>query len=222
MEGNVGVFEIDWSRYRMVDLSFEVVPGASEDRYFEIEPDLLADRANMHHVRTHTHVGTHVEVDAHFFEGGRDVTAYGLSAFMGRAVLLDIVDADATPLVTPGVLDEILASRLERGDIVLCRNSDPHSLSGALPYPAWTPEGAAWLATREVKMLGIDQTFRLGVDVEAGRALHDVFMGAGGTLVEFLDNLDALRRDACFFMALPYRCAVIDSSWARAIAIEER
>ncbi|MGC9359426.1 MAG: cyclase family protein [Anaerolineae bacterium] len=222
MEVNVGVFDIDLCRYRVVDLSFEVVPGASDNRYFEIEPDLMADRANMYHVRTHTHVGTHVEVDAHFFEGGRDVTAYDLSAFMGRAVLLDIVDASATPLVTPPVLEDLLAARLERGDIVICRNSDPHSLSGARPYPAWTPEGAAWLVKHDVKMLGIDQAFRLGVDVEAGRALHDTFMGAGGTLVEFLDHLDALRRDVFYFMALPYRCTVIDSSWARAIAIEER
>jgi len=222
MGGKVGIFDIDLSQYRVVDLSFEVVPGTSDDRYFEIEPDLLADRAKMHHVRTHTHVGTHVEVDAHFFEGGRDVTAYDLSAFMGRAVLLDVVDASATPLVTPAVLDELLGSRLEIGDIVICRNSDAHSLSGARPHPAWTPEGAAWLAEREVKMLGIDQAFRLGVDIEAGRALHETFMGAGGTLVEFLDNLDALRRDVFYFMALPYRCAVIDSSWARAIAIEER
>jgi len=193
----MGAFEIDLNRYRVVDLSFEVVPGASQDRYFEIEPDLLADRATMHHVRTHTHVGTHVEVDAHFFEGGRDVTAYDLAAFMGRAVLLDVPDATEMPLMVPTVLDELLGDMIQAGDIVICRNSDPHSLSGAVPHPSWTPEGAAWLVQHAVKMVG-------------------------GTLVEFLANLDALQRDVFYFMALPYRCAVIDSGWARAIAIEER
>ena len=218
----MGTFEIDLNRYRVVDLSFEVVPGASQDRYFEIEPDLLADRATMHHVRTHTHVGTHVEVDAHFFEGGRDVTAYDLAAFMGRAVLLDVPDATEMPLMVPTVLDELLGDMIQTGDIVICRNSDPHSLSGAVPHPSWTPEGAAWLVQHAVKMVGIDQAFRLGVDIEAGRELHRTYMGAGGTLVEFLANLDALQRDVFYFMALPYRCAVIDSGWARAIAIEER
>lgn len=217
----MGVFAIDPTRYRVVDLSFEVVPGSSQDRYFEIEPDVLADRATMNHVRTHTHVGTHVEVDAHFFAGGRDVTAYDLTAFMGRAVLLDVVDAADTPLITPAVLDRLIGSRAQPGDIVICRNSDPHSLSGARPHPSWTPEGATWLVEHAIKMVGIDQAFRLGVDIEAGRALHRIFMGAGGTLVEFLANLDALRCKVFFFMALPYRCAVIDSSWARAIAIEE-
>ncbi|MGI6381025.1 MAG: cyclase family protein [Anaerolineae bacterium] len=217
----MATFEIDLERYRVVDLSFEVVPGASKDRYFEIEPDLLADRATMHHVRTHTHVGTHVEVDAHFFEGGRDVTAYDLSAFMGRAVLLDIVDATEAPLMTPQLLDGLIGAKMQTDDILICRNSDPHSLSGAVPHPSWTPEAAAWLVDHAVKMVGIDQAFRLGVDIEAGRELHRIYMGAGGTLVEFLANLDALRRDVFYFMALPYRCAVIDSGWARAIAIEE-
>ena len=42
------------------------------------------------------------------------------------------------------------------------------------------------------------------------------------TLVEFLDNLAALRRREFFFMALPFKVAGIDSAPVRAIAIEER
>ena len=37
----------------------------------------------------------------------------------------------------------------------------------------------------------------------------------------FLDNLRELRRREFFFMALPFKCAQIDSAPARAIAIEE-
>lgn len=217
----MGVFQIDWQRYRLVDLSYEVVPGASAERYLELERGLLADNAYMHHVRTHTHVGTHVEVDAHFFEGGRDVLGYSLQDFLGRGLLLDVPDASATPLITAAVLDAQLGARIGERDIVICRNSDPESLAGRRVAPSLTPEAGEWLAAHRVIMLGIDTHFRLGVDVPHGRAFHQAFMGAGGTLVEFLDHLDELRRPEFFFMALPYKARQMDSSWARAIAVEE-
>ncbi len=218
----MSVFHIDWQKYRLIDLSYEVVPGASQERYFELEQGLLADNAFMHHVRTHTHVGTHVEVDAHFFAGGRDVTGYALTDFMGRGLLLDVPDVQATPEVTPEYLDQVLGGRIGQGDIIICRNGDPASLAGAWPKPALTPEAARWFVAHRVKMIGIDQHFSLGRDVAAGRALHDIFMGAGGTLVEFLDHLDEIRRPEFYFMALPFKARTIDSSWARAVAIEER
>lgn len=217
----MSVFSIDWQKYRLIDLSYEVVPGASRDRYFDIERGLLADNAFMHHVRTHTHVGTHVEVDAHFFEGGRDVTGYELTDFMGRALLLDVPDVGETPDVTPGYLDEILGDLIGEGDIVICRNSDPASLSGARKNPSLTPKAARWFVDHKVKMIGVDTHFGLGRSVEKGRALHAIFMGAGGTLIEFLDHLDEIQRTEFYFMALPYRARTIDSSWARAVAIEE-
>jgi len=218
----VTTFNIDWQRYRLIDLSYEVVPGASQDRYFDIERGLLADKAFMHHVRTHTHVGTHVEVDAHFFDGGRDVTAYQLADFMGRALLLDVPDVEAMPRVTAEYLDQTLGHLIAVGDIIVCRNSDPQSLSGAREKPSLTPEAAQWFADHQVKMVGIDTHFGLGSSVEGSRALHDIFMGAGGTLVEFLDNLDQIHRTEFYFMALPFKARAVDSSWARAVAIEEK
>ncbi len=218
----MAVFVIDWQRYRLIDLSYQVVPGASQDRYFDIERGLLADNAFMHHVRTHTHVGTHVEVDAHFFDGGRDVTAYELTDFMGRALLLDVPDVEAVPEVMPEYLDERLGPLIGEGDIVICRNSDARSLSGAIAKPYLTPQAARWFVDHKVKMIGIDTHFGLGRGVGKSRALHDVFMGAGGTVVEFLDNLDRIQKAEFYFMALPFRVRGIDSAWVRAVAIEER
>lgn len=215
-------FGIDWAKYRLIDLSFTVVPGANKERYLELEPDLLADNAFMYHVRSHTHVGTHVEVDAHFFEGGRDVTGYDVTEFMGRALLLDVPDVAATPEVTPAYLEKTLGALIGEGDIIICRNSDPRSHSGTRPKPFLTPEAAQWFADHRVKMVGIDTRFGLGRTVPRGRALHDIFMGSGGTLVEFLDHLDEIHRTEFYFMALPYKAREMDSSWARAIAIEER
>jgi arylformamidase len=215
------VFNIDLEHYRLVDLSYEVIPGASKDRYFEIERGLLADNAFMHHVRTHTHVGTHVEVAAHFYEGGRDITAYKLERFMGRGLVLDVVDSMQTPQITTEILERQLGACIGVGDIIICRNSDPESLAGKHPVPALTPEVARWIAAHKAKMVGIDTHFSLGVDVPHGRELHDILMSADVTLVEFLANLEQLKRREFYFMALPYKCRTIDSGWARALAIEE-
>ena len=41
------------------------------------------------------------------------------------------------------------------------------------------------------------------------------------TFVEFLTNLDELKRREFYFMALPFKAKGLDSMWVRAIAIEE-
>ena len=223
-------FSIDLDKYRMVDLSWELVPGASENRYFHLERDLLGDDCFFYHVKTHTHVGCHIEVGAHYFRGGREVTDYPVIAFMGRALLLEVRDALQTPDVTPAYLEQQLGDLIGEGDIVICRNSDPESWAGRRHRPSITPEAAQWLADHKVKMLGIDSTpnpdgeatFPLGRRKANGRKVHEIMMGAGATFVEFLVNLDQIDRQEFFFMALPFKARGIDSSWCRAIAIVER
>ena len=212
-------FAIDLEKYRVVDLSYTVVPPGTEDRPFVIQRGRLADNAYKYDiVRTHTHVGTHVEAPAHFYPDGKDVTALPLESFFGRAVLLDVADAAAAQAIDGAYLDGALGDIMASGDIVICRSSD----RGAAAAPCFTPEGALWLRDREVKMLGIGLDFRLGATITAARALHDILMSRDVCLVEFLDNLAELRRREFFFMALPFKCAQIDSAPARAIAIEER
>jgi kynurenine formamidase len=212
-------FSIDLEAYRVVDLSYQVVPPGSEDRPFVIQRGRLADNAYKYDIlRTHTHVGTHVEAPAHFYPGGKDVTALPLERFMGRGVLLDVPHAAAAQAIDGGYLDAALGELMEPDDIVICRNSDPE----AAETPCFTPQGAQWLRDRGIRMLGIGGGVRLGATITAARALHDILMSRDVCLVEFLDNLEALRRRAFFFMALPFKCAQIDSAPARAIAIEER
>jgi len=64
-------FHIDEAKYRIVDLSTRIAPPGTEDRPFRVERGRLADDSFKHDVSTHTHVGTHIESPAHFFEGGR-------------------------------------------------------------------------------------------------------------------------------------------------------
>jgi len=220
------MFEIDLQKYRVVDLSYEVIPCDTGDRPFAIKRGLLADRAFKHDIRTHTHVGTHVEVPAHFYEDGKDVTAFPLEAFMGRAILLEVHEAGAHPGLSVEEVDKDIGGLIREDDIVLCRNNDresrrlgEHDKTG-LPFIG--PSVAEWLRDHKIKMLGIDNFVRLSADIESGRRLHDILMSHDINLIEFLDNLDALRKKEFYFMALPFKARQVDSAWARAIAIEER
>ncbi len=218
------MFCVDFSRYRLVDLSWEVVPGASEDRPFDATPGRLSDGCVKHDItRTHTHVGTHVEFPGHYWDDGADGTTFPLEAFMGRGVLLRIADLPPGAAVTATYCEAHLAGIVQPGDCVVCRNEVPASLTGdPEDLPHLTPEAAGYLAARQVKLVGIDDRVRLSRDVPEGRELHAILLGAGCNLVEFLDNLAALTRDEFFFMALPWKVRGMDSSWCRAIAIEER
>lgn len=206
------MFSIDLNKYRIIDLSTDVIPPGSEERPFRVERGFLSDRAYMHNVWTHTHVGTHIEASSHFFDDGKDIDGYPLDAFFGRAILLD-----AEPGVISDVLiEELIGDIIREQDIVICRNKRV-----GLGYPYLTADSARWLADKKIKMLGIDANFKLGRDVEEGRLIHHILMSKGATFIEFLDNLHLISKREFFFLALPYK-AKLDSSWTRAIAIEER
>jgi kynurenine formamidase len=162
-----------------------------------------------------------VRVDAHVFPEGRDVTGYGLTEFMGRALLLDVRDATRHRDIDDEYLDRTLGRLARSDDIVICRNSDAESIAGRRPPPRLTPEAADWFVEHGVKMVGLDARFGLGRDADGRRMFHEILIGAGGTIVEPLANLAALGRDVFYFMALPIKVRTVDSAWARAVAIED-
>jgi len=216
------VFSIDWSRYRIVDLSYTVTPPGTADRPFVTERGLLADDSFKHAVSTHTHVGTHVESPAHFFEDAKTVVDFPLERFLGRAVLLSVPAAsDHIPLTADGC-ERLLGDVIQPGDIVLCRNGDLASRTQPITaWPSLAAESAQWLADHEAKMIGFDNYFRLGRDIPEVRAVHDILLSRDTCLIEFLDHLDDLTQRVFYFMCLPFKAAT-DSAWGRAVAIEQR
>ena len=216
------MFNIDLEKYRIVDISYEVVPPGSEDRPFVMERGLLADRAYKYDItNTHSHVGTHVETPAHFYDGGKDVTDLPLTTYFGRGILLEIDNAVENLAILPAFLEKAIGDIIQDGDIVICRNNDQESLKGDRPNPYLTPEAAWWFREHKIKMLGIDNNVGLSKDIETGRELHDILMSQDVVLVEWLDNLDQLKKREFFIMALPFKVKIMDSSWARVIAIKE-
>ena len=215
------MFDIDLNRYRLIDLSYEVVPPGSDDRPFVVERGLLADLAYKYDVsKTHTHVGTHVEAPAHFFDDGKSITDLPLTHFFGRAILLSVKLEPGQRAITPEYLEAAIGDICRPGDVVVARNDTPRQPGVRGPF--FGPGAGEWLADHRVKMLVLGSSLGMGDSLEATRHFHDVLQSKDLCFVEFLSNLEAISRREFFFMALPFRVRGMDSGWARAIAIEER
>jgi arylformamidase len=215
------MFSLDLDRYRLIDLSYEVVPPGTAERPFVVERGLLADDAFKYDIsETHTHVGTHVESPAHFFEDGKSITDLPLTAFFGRGILLPIKLAPGELVITPEYVASAIGDICQAGDTVVVRNDAPPPPGAQSPY--FGPGSGEWLAERKVKILVLGDHVGMGVDVPSIRHFHDVLQRQDLCFVEFLSNLDALTKREFFFMALPFKVRGMDSGWARAIALEER
>lgn len=212
-------------KYRVIDISSTVIPGEDADRPFAIQRSLLQDKTFRYDIlKAHSHVGTHVEVGAHFYEGGKSITDYPLEAFYGSGILFPVSEMK----VTDKICEKTIGGGIKEGDIVVIRNDTGAKLSkqevyleGNSKLPTLTPEAAQWFANKKVKML-ILGSLRLGETIEKTRKFHDILMSKGAVFVEIVDNLGKITKPRFFVMALPYKVQGLDSSFCRAIIIEEK
>jgi len=216
---------IDLSKFRIIDLSIELHPGilkvngeyihGREARRFELHQFIYGlDKTFMHWVETETHIGTHVEMPAHYLEDGKSASEMPIETFIGEAVVLKFdflkpKNGKGLPIKAKHL------SKVRRGDIVLMYS--PYKGDEA-PYVS--AEAARWLAEKPIKLLGVQN---VGIDESCdSMAIHDNMLRNDIPIVENLVNLDKIKRDRVFYIGLPLRVYGMDSSWIRAIALEEK
>lgn len=230
---NDEAFVLDPEQYRVVDLSFEVVPWKDRigDRPFltEISPT-LPDGKDKEVVFTHTHVGTHIEGPLHFFgSGAKALSDFPLSTFMGRAVVLAIRLPKGELKIEASHLDQVAASRIRAGDILILRNeclrgdeeANVFELHKEGEFPYLAPSAGEWLASKRPKMI-VFGAILLGRDMESGLALEATLHENEILILEYPGDLHQITEQVVFFMALPFRAKGLGSCWARAICIERR
>jgi arylformamidase len=214
-----GKILIDLSKYRIVDLSEELRPGilrldgeyfhGDQLRRLQIREFRYAkDKTLMNFVETETHIGTHVEAPSHYIEDGRSVAELPLETFMGEAIVLGFNHKGGPKPIDPIDLQEAMEE-----DIVLMWSTLPPQ-----EQPYISPEAATFLQRRKIKMIGVQ-----GVPPEApgSMASHEAFLRNNIPMIEGLAHLEEVKRKRVFFIGLPLRWKGIDSSWIRAIALEE-
>jgi len=215
----------DLENFEVIDISYTVIPGEDADRPFAIQKALLQDKTFRYDIlKTHSHVGCHVEVGAHFFENGKSITDYPLDRFHGPGVLLSIKEM----VVTGDTCERALGNKIQEGDIIVIRNDTGIKLKkqqlyleGENKLPKLTPSVAKWLVKYNPKLIVLD-FIRFGEDIDETRQFHDILMSLDVNFVEFVDNLDKITQERFYVMALPYKVQGLDSSFCRAIVIQEK
>jgi len=216
---------IDLNDYRIVDLSAEIRPGilkvngeylhGNQTRRFELRQFVYApDKMLMNWVETESHIGTHVELPAHFAQDGKSSSEMPLESFMGEAVVLNFSSLKPKDGKGQPILPSHIA-KVRKGDIVLLWSSLDKN-----EQPYISPEASKFLAEKPVRMVGVQN-----VRVEApggSTATHVNLLKNEIPLIEGLVNLEQVKKERVFFIGLPLNVAGLDSSWIRAIALEPR
>lgn len=173
--------------------------------------DLGSDGFNNHRLETGMHAGTHIDTPMHLTRDERYVCDFPIERFIGNGVLVDVRGESVVDLRKE---DE---TRIAKGDVVLFYTG--HGAFFGKPgyfedYPVLSKKTAGFLASMEIKMIGLDSPSpdRFPFDV------HKTLFERGIFIVENLTDLDELLSAEKFeVMAIPLKIRA-DSSIARVFA----
>lgn len=208
---------------RIIDLTHTLIPGQEQ---YGLE---LAQRGERHgptgdimsDLFMWSHVGTHVEVPLHFYANGKDTAALPLETFMGPAIRLDFRHKQVNEAIT---LEEIQAAgAIGVGEHVILweGRAGQYRTPASHQRPYITEEAVAWLLEeRKIRLLGTDSS---GFEVRgvSGHPNHTRFFRHDAAVLECLCNLEQIRHQHFYLIALPLPVRGLDACPVRAIAIED-
>ena len=125
---------IDLNKYRIIDLTEEVIPGELriDGRYLHGKPaggrpvelqEFTAFGARMHFIQGQTHTGTHVEAPYKYSDTGTDIGSMPLECYIGQAAACNFEHKEAGSAIT---VDDFRSAGVRKGDVVLSPGGTPH------------------------------------------------------------------------------------------------
>ena len=200
-----------------LDSSTPVWPGSPIFSHSWIKR--IADGANSNDsvFTCSMHAGTHVDAPLHFLQNGASVDEMSLEALCGPAYVVNLKNA---PIINEEVL---IASNIppeaER-ILFITKNSDLwREWDFNKGFIALNEEGARWLVSKEVRLIGIDY-LSIG-SYPDGRAVHTAILSAGIAVIEGL-NLSHVAEGWYDLYCLPVKIKGAEGAPCRAILIPRR
>jgi arylformamidase len=204
---------------RMYDISIPVRAGGvvyprNPPISIELEQSIAnGGSSNVSRITFGSHTGTHVDSARHFFDDAEGVDAIPLDRLMGPALLIAFADE----VMSIGI-PELRAHELRAHKRILLRTRNSGLLHDSEFHPDYTflaPDGAEYLVSRGVQLVGIDY---LSVEqFHSGHHLtHRTLLRAGVVIVEGLD-LSEPPPGEYELTCLPLRLAGLDGAPARAV-----
>ncbi len=171
--------------------------------------------ANVSSVAFGSHTGTHVDAQKHFFDDGHPVDQLPLERLIGPAILLAFPDT----LMSIGAVD-LEAQEIGGHTRVLLRTRNSSFVTGdefVNDYTYLAPDGAEFLVSRGVELVGIDylsiEQFHSG-----HHRTHLTLLGKDVVIIEGLD-LSEPPAGEYELVCLPLRLAGLDGAPARAVLL---
>jgi kynurenine formamidase len=209
---------------RFIDLSHPLrdgLPAFPSDPQLQIAPHLTIarDRCNVSRITMGSHQGTHLDAMAHFVPDGKRIDAMPLEWFYGPARVLRMPKAPR---------EEITASDFAQHEALLNPGARILISTGwerefGTPrffedFPSMTQEAARYLASRRLRLIGMDMP-------TPGRdyyEIHHILLApeVEMVIVEGLAHLDQLPANFTF-IGFPLKFAGGDGSPIRAVAVVE-
>jgi kynurenine formamidase len=153
----------------------------------------------------HEHLGTQIDAPNHFFDNGRSLDLLPADSLVVPLVVIDVTSRAASNPETSLTVADIEAWERRHGRIAEraavmmtsgwdVRINDARAFvnadaSGAMHFPGFSPEAAAFLArSRQVSGIGVD-TLSLDPGLDATYAAHKAWLATGKWGVELVANL---------------------------------
>ena len=173
--------------------------------------------ANVSVLSLGSHTGTHVDAPKHFDDAGDGVELLPLDHLIGPAVVLAF-DDDVRLIGREQLEGHDLQGRIRV--LLKTRNSALQARNEFVSdYTYLAPDGAAWLVSQGVRLVGIDyfsiEQFRSG-----HHRTHLTLLAEGVTIVEGL-ALGGVTPGRYRLICLPLRVTGLDGAPARAVLEEE-
>jgi arylformamidase len=192
-----------------------VYPGNPEIHIALQQSVALGAGANVSSITFGSHTGTHVDAARHFFDDGQTIDQIPLDRFVGEALLLSFPDS----LMSVGARD-LEAQNIGSHKRVLLRTRNSSLLTRrdfVKDYTYLAPDGAEYLVSRGVELVGIDylsiEQFHSG-----HHRTHLTLLKENVVIVEGLD-LSEPPAGVYQLICLPLRLAGLDAAPARAILV---
>ena len=203
------------------DISLPIVSGGLTypgNPSIEISPQQAIAQggsSNVSSVALGSHTGTHVDAPKHFFDDGTTVDALPLDVLMGPAMVVSFGDEVMAVGEAELRLHELKGHTRV---LIATRNSKfIRQREFVRDFTYLAPDGAAYLASLGVRLVGIDylsiEQFHSG-----HHRTHHTLLERGIVIVEGLD-LSATPMGPYELRVLPLRLAGLDGAPARAVLV---
>jgi arylformamidase len=170
------------------------------------------DPATVSRLSLGVHTGTHVDAPVHFLVDGAGVDAISLDQLLGEARVVEVADGPSIGAAQLRAVDPRPGERLlfKTRNSARCWKADRFLAD----FVYLSLEGAALLAERRVRTVGIDYLSIAGMD--EGVPTHRTLLEQGICIIEGLD-LSSVPPGSYELICLPLRLAGADGAPARVL-----